>query len=177
MQVTGTISNVSAKDWTDQKSGDQIKLYSFQIAGDNRWFRTGTDPVPFGTGTRVSFDLNPKGNKAQAIIQAPDSTAAPDTAPKAAPRTTYTPKPNARDAYFEEKQRRDIEVVEPRINFSASQRDAIALVTAALAHDCLALGTKKGDKLEILLQMVDEVALRFYNQRKDTSWIEEDRNA
>lgn len=168
MQVTGTIREISTKDWQD-RDGQTIQLHSFQIDGDRRWFRTGTNPVPFGPGTRVTFDLNPKGNKAMAIAQAASEVA--NTAP---PRSTYTPKPNARDAYFEEKQRRDIEVVEPRINFSASQRDAISLVTSALANDCLALGTKKGDRLEILLEMVDEVALRFYHQRKDTKWIEED---
>jgi hypothetical protein len=48
------------------------------------------------------------------------------------------------------------------MSFSATQDRAVNLVTAALAHDVLSFGTvKKGDKLDMLLDYVDEVTNRF----------------
>jgi hypothetical protein len=72
----------------------------------------------------------------------------------------------ARQKYWESKEQRDIAVVEPRITFSAAQRDAIEIVGLALTHDMLAFGNaSKGAKLGMLLDFVDEVTARFYNQR------------
>jgi hypothetical protein len=36
----GTVSQTSTKEWYDNKKGRNINLYSFQIEGNNRWFRT-----------------------------------------------------------------------------------------------------------------------------------------
>jgi hypothetical protein len=72
----------------------------------------------------------------------------------------------ARQKYWEDKERRDIEVVEPRITFAAAQRDAIEIVRVALDKDMLSFGnSSKAAKLPMLLDFVDEVTARFYEQR------------
>lgn len=76
-----------------------------------------------------------------------------------------------RDGYWANKEARDIEKDEryqnvdiPRMSWSAARSDAVRLVAAALENDCLALGQKKGDRLDILLGQVDEVTERFLMQ-------------
>lgn len=80
-----------------------------------------------------------------------------------------------RDGYWAEKEKRDLERDEryqsvdiPRMSFSAAQERAVHLVSAALAHDCLALGSSKGKRLDILLEQVDEVTNRFFLQSMDS---------
>jgi hypothetical protein len=69
----------------------------------------------------------------------------------------------AKEAKDAEKDKRYQEQDIPRMSFSASQDRAVNLVAAALAHDCLSFGTmKKGDKLDYLLQCVDQVTDRFF---------------
>ena len=76
----------------------------------------------------------------------------------------------ARQKYWENKEARDAEVVEPRITFSASQRDAIEVIRIAMEHEALAFGNaSKGAKLGMILDFVDEVTARFYAQRIDAA--------
>ena len=71
----------------------------------------------------------------------------------------------ARQKYWENKEIRDIEVVEPRITIAASRTAAIQVIDIALRHDALAFGNaSKGAKLGMILDFVDEVTARFYAQ-------------
>jgi hypothetical protein len=54
-QVTGTVARVSSKPFKDNRSGEDITLYSFQLDGSSQWFRTGTNPVNAGVGQAVKF--------------------------------------------------------------------------------------------------------------------------
>lgn len=161
--VTGAVSMVSAKNWTSPQ-GEDIVLYSFQVAGDKRYFRTGTTKPAISEQDNIRFVFETQGNKVDLdSIEAVDSAA-----------VQQAPKPPAaggdsREEYWAKKDAHMLNVVEPRINFSASQRDAIALVTAALEQDCLSFGTTaKGKKLDMLLEFVDQVTDRFVEQRLAT---------
>lgn len=77
-----------------------------------------------------------------------------------------------RDDYWKNKSVKDEEwrvrqetVVDPRIIVGAANKAAVDLVTAALANDCLALGSSKGKKLDILMGMVEQVADEFIAQQ------------
>lgn len=186
MAVKGTVSKTYAKDW----QGDEgtIQLHSFQIQGDKRYFRTGTNKL-VSEGESVSFDVVGNNNVENLQKLAAETV----SAPKPASGGGYAPNANgggnrfrggnagfnkpksnenfeARQKYWEDKEKRDIEVVEPRITFSAAQRDAIEVVGIALQHDLLAFGNAaKSAKLGLLLDYVDEVTARFYAQRIDAA--------
>jgi hypothetical protein len=69
---------------------------------------------------------------------------------------------NSRDTYWEDKAKRDQEITEPRISYSAAQKNATSLVVAALAADILSFGqASKGKKLDMLVDFVEQTTLRL----------------
>lgn len=67
---------------------------------------------------------------------------------------------NAKDAYWKEKERKD-EVKDKGIRYQAARNAAIAVVDVCLKNDCLSLPAKKGDRLDAVLAVVDEITERF----------------
>lgn len=170
MSIKGTVSRTYEKAWPDD-DGHEVILHSFQLQGDKRYFRSGTVKV-VAEGEAVSFDTT--GNNTvvpeSLVKRAAETTQAPKPAYTARPAWGGKPKTTenfeARQAYWENKERRDVEVVEPRITLSAAQRDAIEVVNIAMRHEALAFGNaSKGAKLGMILDFVDEIAARFYSQR------------
>lgn len=180
----GVVSTVSAKDWYDNKKGRNIVLYSFQLQGSNRWFRTGEDELPFSEGDYIRFTNDAKANVAVSSIEvgnAPSGGAQPATsqAPARTParqssgggRTQKGGGQN-REGYWADKEARDLEKDKryleqdiPRMCFTTAQDRAVNLVTAALEFDCLSFGNMaKGQKLDALLVFVDKVTDRFVKQ-------------
>ena len=47
---TGVVEEISSKDW------NKIKLWSFRIEGEDRWFRTQKTPLEVPLGTQITFD-------------------------------------------------------------------------------------------------------------------------
>lgn len=178
--ATGVVSSVTAKPWTD-RNGNAINLYSFQLQGDRRYFRTGTNPPGVMEGQTISFTFEaPKNTVDLATVQQADPSQVavapkPPSAPQApaptqsAPRRTSSKENwDARAKYWDEKEKRDREVVEPRITYSAAQRDAVSLVSAALNADALSFGnTAKGARLDMILDFVDQVTQKFVAERKN----------
>lgn len=173
---TGIVTQVSEKPWTDRDTNADIILRSFQIDSSKRWFRTGTkehglsvaDPIRFTADTRnANVDMSTLETlKESEVERAPKAAAAP-RASTGGKKTTENWE--ARGEYWANKEKRDIAVVEPRINYSASQRDAVSLISAALANDALSFGAvAKGKKLDMLLDFVDQVTERFVAQRNAT---------
>lgn len=202
---TGIISEVSGPfEWEDPRSGQVKDLFSFQIEGDGRWFRTGEEQLWLDEGTAIRFSFNSKSNQVDLdTVKEIDPSEVEDDAPpkrrsgssgnggrnsrrsrgarSTGTRSGSSTKPtaqkedwNARTKYWDDKAKRDVEVVEPRITFSAAQRDAVSIVTAALANDGLSFGNAaKGKRLDMLLDMVDQVAYRFYDQRINGEFTED----
>jgi len=178
--LTGVLAELSAKDWQDRETGDNIVLRSFKIEGDNRWFRTGTKPVNANEGDAIQFVFEAKGNKATDIqvidaseVRTPPKPAAGAKSFGSGSKGKGGENWDARGKYWDEKAVRDIEVVEPRITYAAAARDAITVVVAALQNDCLALGQTKGKRLDLLLDQVDFVAKRFYDARINGTFKED----
>lgn len=185
-ELKGMVRNCNAKPF--QGNQGPITLYSFQLEGDRRYFRCGTKQPSMGDGDCISFSFTEKSGNFNvdvgtiARIEATEVQAAPKPATSAGSASGGATASGAnqgyasrsamfaaKDAYWDAKAKRDINVVEPRINYSASQRDAVSLVTAALANDCLSFGSAaKGKKLDMLLDFVDQVTERFVAQREAT---------
>lgn len=176
-QNSGTVTTIDSKEF-DGRNGP-VLLYSFQIDSSRRWFRLGRKKPTFQQGDAISFENDDKGNVDYNSLVAGGAPAAPPRqggAPRAANRQGGgRPAPassgggQTRDGYWAEKEARDLqkdkryqEVDVPRMSFSASQERAVALVSAALANDALSLGQKKGERLDLLLEYVDQVTDRFF---------------
>lgn len=172
----GVVSQVSCKPWSDPKTGRVINLYSFQIEGSNRWFRTGENEPTFRQGEFITFTNDAKANVKLQSVTVGNAPASP--APSAPPSTPArqssgtAPTGNSRDDYWANKEAKDVAKDEryqtvdiPRMSFSATFQPAVDVVCAALANDALSFGTmKKGDKLDFILDCVDQVHDRFFVQ-------------
>ena len=162
-QVTGVISMVSAKPWEGRNG--PITLYSFQIEGDRRYFRTGTTPIAVNEGQAVSFTMTGKGTDVENVT--PIDAAAVRQAPAPQGQAPAARASGGRDNYWEKKEQRDINFTQPQITYQASQRDAVSVVEMALAHEAIPFGgATKGKRLDIILAAVDQVTERFYKQRQ-----------
>ena len=166
-QTKGVVSNTSAKDWTGRNG--TVVLYSFQIEGDRAWYRCGTEKPSFSKGDSIAFSYESDG-KGNTLV--PNSVTKLEGVPaQRAPAVASVAKGatkenwDARAAYWDAKEKREIEVVEPRITLSASRTAAIAVVGLALANDAIVFGNaNKGARLGIILDAIDEVTSRYYKQ-------------
>lgn len=168
MQAKGVVSRISSKDWPGRNG--TVYLYSFQLEGDRNWYRTGSDKPSFQQGDSISFDYNEDNRGGKTIVAASVVKQAASVAQAPAPRAQAASSGSrenwdARAKYWDDKEKREIEVVEPRITLAAARKDAIAVVGLALAHDAIVFGNaNKGARLGIILGSVDEVTKRFYEQ-------------
>jgi hypothetical protein len=177
LSIKGTVSKTFEKEW-DGRDG-KVVLHSFQIQGDQRYFRTGTDKL-FKQGDTIQFDVsgnNQVVNESVVKLEASVQTAPPAATGGGAQRNWsggggYKAKAAEKDAYWTDKaahdlerERRQQEIVEPRITWSSARTAAIDVVGLALQHDAIAFGNaSKGAKLGMILDFVDEVSARFYHQ-------------
>lgn len=178
MRVSGKVSRLYTKDWNGRDGA--VKLYSFQVEGNNRYFRLGTTPPSFRETDTVTFEADANGNATNIEVTRGTGEPASDTGQTTSPTRTARnwTKPTAstggnKDQYWKDKEQRDIEreeryqsVVEPRITYSSAQSDAVRLVSVALQHDMLTFGNaNKSAKLGLLLDYVDQVTMRFAQNR------------
>lgn len=161
-EITGQVRNKRAVPF-EGKQG-MITLYSFQLEGDKRFFRAGTKTPPCDDGENIRFTAEEKNGNFNVDVS---SISKVETAGKVVQAVAASS--SNKDTYWADKDAYSKKVVEPRINFSASQRDAVALVSAALEFDCLSFGNAaKGKRLDMLLDYVDQVTDRFVAQRVAT---------
>lgn len=168
MKITGTISNTSAKDWSGRNG--TVVLYSFQLDNGREWYRCGTTKPPFGKGDTVAFEYTDQ-NGARTLVDGTmtrTEQAQVQKAPPVAKAGKVQENWDARAAYWDAKEKREIEVVEPRITLSASRTAAIGVIGLALQHDAIVFGNaSKGARLGIILDAIDEVTARYYKQSMD----------
>lgn len=171
-EVSGTVSRTYEREWKG-KRGTTL-LHSFQLNDDRTYYRTGEEKLA-NEGDSVVFEYEEDRNgNAQVLAdtfetrEKPKSEKAPSpkgrTTRETTPtKSTSTSSPGAvKEAYWDAKAKREVEVVEPRITVASAQSDAVALVAAALAADLLQFGNaNKGAKLSMLLDYVDQVTKRF----------------
>lgn len=158
--ITGQVRNKRAVPF-EGKQGP-ITLRSFQLEGDSRFFRAGTRVIPCDDGDSIRFTAEEKGGNFNVDV---DTISKIESVAKVV-ASVAPASSSSKDTYWADKDAHSKNVIEPRINFSASQRDAVALVTAALEFDCLSFGSvAKGKKLDMLLDYVDQVTDRFVAQR------------
>ena len=176
--VTGVISNISEKEWTNNR-GEDITLYSFQVEGERGWFRTGTTRPPVAKGSAYRFVVDTtKGNVALDSIEsvaAEEVTRAPrasNNSQRSSGKFPAKGSGNDRDTYWKDKDKYYKEVEVPRITWSACQSRAVEIVKMALQNEAVTLGSTKNKRMDNLLAVVDEVTMRLVNQIEGKAWEE-----
>ena len=161
----GRVRNLGGKDFNG------TTLYSFQLEGNNRWFRTGEKRPNCENGDYVKFMNDAKANvdvqtleKTSASTQPAQSGSKQSTGTKSGGGKKGGENWDARQAYWEAKEVRDVEIIEPRVTFQGCRNKAIELVIAGLENDCLSLGSAKGKRWDLLLAYVDSTTDRLFLQ-------------
>lgn len=164
MNGQGQVTMVSGKPFTD-KWGKNITLWSFQIGGDNSYYRTGTNQPQISEGQNITFDFEQQGNNKKVNPQSIQVVQGEGNVQGSGQQSAQAPQANrggTRDDYWKNKEAYDKEVTQPRIAYAAAQKSAVAIVTTALANDALGFGSaKKADKMELLIGYVEEVTNRL----------------
>lgn len=159
-EIIGVVTKVSEKVLP---SGT---YFSFVLDGDNQWYRTGRDKPKFMAGHKVKFQskTDQYGTHCDLkTLEFKEGEAAPASstagAKAGAPKSDY----QQRQAYWEDKEVRDIEN-QKRISYQAATNTAIALVNAALSNEAIVLPASKakGKRFEVLQEIISNEADRIY---------------
>ena len=160
----GIITEKSGKPW------NKIKLFSFKIEGEDRWFRTGRQEIAPPIGDRISFEeRNQQVIMASVMPTTQSSTPSeqdvqqevvpavldtPESAPSVAPAIRPGVLPPMGDS---------AQSVGDRIRWQAARRDACNVIVAALHCDALPWNTNvaKGKKLDLLVGYIHELTSQF----------------
>jgi len=160
--VRGQVSRTSSKNWHDDRKGVDIMLYSFQLEGGGRWFRTGTTRPQFRQGDSIAFTVDGKGNVDMSSVQQVETGSVQAPPAGAVASASSSSGGNSRNDYWENKDKFYREEEVPKISLSAARSDAVALVSAALAADAISFGNAaKGKRVDMILGYVDMVRDKF----------------
>lgn len=138
--------------------------YTLQLM-DGKYYGAGFKPPACSEGDTVEFEFfNNKAGYTQIVdgsIKVVQADPAPQGQPQAAPQAGG----QSKSGYWDEKEKRDLRT-QRAIQYQASRNASLEVAKMALEHDCLSLGQKKADKLDILMAFIDETTDRF---NKDVS--------
>lgn len=134
------------------------KLYSFQIEGVDRWFRTGKEEIAPTVGTMITFT---EKNSQVMMDSVADAGPAPDVEPTTGTKSgpSQPTEPVASTA----------PTVGQRMAWENARRDATRIVVAALQTDVLPWNknTAKAKRLDLLVGYVNQVAKDLLNQQNE----------
>ena len=173
----GVVKEVFEREWTDRDSGEDITLYSYQIETEKRYFRTGTKKPTFKAGEAISFVADAKGNVKLANVTSIEADDVTPPKPEGRTSPTRATGGGSRDSYWSDKAKRDESITEPRISYSAAQKNATALVVAALHNEALSFGqAAKGKKLDMLVDFVEQTTIRLAQLQMNAPTILKEAN-
>jgi hypothetical protein len=169
MKREGQVKAVTSRDF------QSIKLWSFQLEGSDRYYRTGKTKPDIGEGQWVKFEERNGVVQLESleVVDAPTGAAAPpatEPATSASEKSTTprsdAPQSTAPSASVSEAPAPPAGAVGERIRYQAARRDASNIVIAALHCDHLphASNVAKGKRLDLLLQYVAEVTQTLLEQ-------------
>lgn len=82
-----------------------------------------------------------------------------------------------RNEYWENKEKRDVEVTQPRIQYQSARKDAIQVVASLVALDALPISkasSKAGEakRYEQVMEIIDKITVRFYEDTESLRRLE-----
>jgi hypothetical protein len=149
MERTGQVSTVTSKDFQN------IELWSFQLEGSRRFYRTGKDEPNIEVGQWIKFQDRNGIVMLESLEQVENGVATEeyvDSAPSEPPAVPAST-PGA---------------VGKRLQYQAARADACRLVVAALHTDHLphASNVAKGKRLDLLLGYISDVTKQLLEQEE-----------
>lgn len=162
MQVQDTVQRVISR------KTPKAVAYTVQLQNEG-YIGVGFQAPPCNEGDVISlqYELNDRGYKqmVKGSMQVISSGApAPEPQPQQAPQAAQGGE--SKQGYWDAKAKKDLDT-QRAIQYQASRNAAIDVAKVALENDCLSLGAKKADKLDILLSFVDEITDRFNQDVSD----------
>jgi hypothetical protein len=134
------------------------KMYSVKLMDDPNYYGTGKIAPPVREGAKVQFtagqnergywDADPKSFK---VVEASVSVA---------PSARSSVKVNAKDDYWTRKEERDL-LNDKLRNIGAARNTAIEFVKFLVAQEAVTLPSKKADKADALLALVEHYRVEF----------------
>jgi len=159
-------------------SGKAWKSYSFKLKGVNPFFRLKGEPK-FAEGDFIQFDADVIDDNASQVVEGSGSKWEPPakqevakeeakaTKPAAANKSSFNTEKELREKYWADKETRDIEFTQPRINFQAARNAAISVVQVLSDQKALPISTadNKGGaakRYEQIVDIVNKLTVQFY---------------
>ena len=157
MKAQGQVYKVFTKEGSGRAAGKT--MYSIKLEGDDKYYGCYTTQPNCKAGDMVELEYKQNGNYANA-----DTKTLRVTGSGSAPQQSGggTAKVNSRDKYWEDKDAYDKQVRQPLICYQSATNSAVQIACAALDKDILALGQKKGDKLENFTKIVNKLRDEIY---------------
>lgn len=159
------------KTWTGKlakkfhRDFQNTKLYSFQLEGEDRWFRTGKEEVPFNEGQTISFQEKNSQVLMDSIVEGEAATSSAPATEEKEPAATQT---HGKAASQSEP------TVGQRMAWEAARRDATRIVVAALEVEGKGLevlpwakNTAKNKRLDLLVDYVNKIASQLLEAQND----------
>ena len=183
-QVEGFVAKIFSKDFP-RRGGGTGRAYSFKIelaSGEelNQFFRFGFKEPPFKEGEYIRFQADDKDENSATVVEGSGEFVknAPARASAAAPQQSaaasrggkapYAGRSGAKDAYWADKEARDVKVTQPRIQYQNARTAAIQAVGMLLGNDGLPAAkaaTKAGQaaRFDAIVAAVNKLTVQFYN--------------
>ena len=158
MNIEGVVQKVSSRP------AGRGTAYSIQVEGS--YYGCGFQPPACSEGDYVSFQIEQNNRGYWNVSGNIEVKSGGNPAPQKQASAKGPQTGNSRDQYWQEKEQRDI-ANQKIIQYQSSRNAAIELVRTAVENDALSLGTKKADKFDILVSIVDEITDKFEKDCKD----------
>jgi hypothetical protein len=144
------------------------KLYSFQLEGIDRWFRTGKEMLPFDEGQTITF-TEKNSQVVSESVEETDSTASAsvteETEAAATSATTSATSPSTSTTSS------TAPTVGQRMAWESARRDATRIIATALEVEGKGLevlpwakNTAKGKRLDLLIGYVHQVTRQLMEE-------------
>jgi len=162
-QVTGTIFKIYEKN--GQSARGPYTIRSIKLDNDPNFYGLGFTPTPVQLGPNMSvsfeFDENDKyknvDHESIKIVQQEVSINKNTNTAK----STY---PTAEERI----------ATSNHMRYQGALDRAISFLNVALTHECLTLPAKKATRYDVLLELTDQLTIRFYRDTENLGHMEED---
>ena len=152
-QWTGKVAKKFARDFQG------TKLYSFQLDGVDRWFRTGKEELPHAEGTTVTFSEKNSQVLMDTVAEGSSQDASAGSTEETAPAAS-----NGSSA----------PTVGQRMAWEAARRDAARIVTACIEVEGKGLeilpwnkNVAKAKRLDLIVSYIHRVAKQLMEEPED----------
>ena len=187
MEAVGYVEAITTRDGVN-KNGKPYTMYNVKLVektGDTTYVGFGFNPPAFKEGQWIKAVVEQNGqylNYKGGNLSVADGPAPAGSGQPSPGRATGGSSGGSRNEYWENKEKRDIEVTQPRIQYQAARKDAVQIVSAMLSHDSLPISVAQGKtgeskRFEQILDYVEKITVQFYQDTESLRVLEKHADA